>query len=419
MSADETSAVPELAAALAEDPVQVDPLFGNGRTEDVDAALTAVVEDLPFPAYVVLAPGPAGLSTTDAGRDLAGRLHELIGGDAVFVVQTDPKSHGMAVVSFGDVPDETAVYGVDLEFFPNGGSEEGLHPAGIAARTLEVLGTLDEGGEVTREQLDAVREQAVFRRTDEWDPTYDPPTAETIALGTTFALVAVTGGAYLALRNLLRWHATGPGARPRAATDRAVRAGLGTPAEVRAAVEGELESLARLLARSAGGPAGLERRALVDGSYDVARALLERTGTAEAALDDLVGALVLVRTAARAAGAEDRSEDRPGRRRGRRGRSAAGAGDPTPYRPCFFDPRHGEGLARRTVPVGDRELTVPACRACSHTTGRGLAPMTVRSGLLGRERPWYELDTVWARTGYGAFVDDLWRHVARETGGVR
>ncbi len=38
------------------------------------------------------------------------------------------------------------------------------------------------------------------------------------------------------------------------------------------------------------------------------------------------------------------------------------------------------------------------------------------SGPLGRARPWYELDTVWARTGYGAFVDELWQPVARELG---
>jgi hypothetical protein len=413
--------VAALAETLPEDPVQVAEVFGNGRTDEVDAALTAVVEDLPFPAYVVLAPGPDGLSTTEPARDLAGRLHERIGGDAVLVVQTEPKSYGMDVVSFGDVPDETEIYGVLQEFFPEGGADAGLHPAGVAARTLDVLGTLDEGGEVTQEQMDSFHEVAAFRDPPEWDPGYGPPAAESVAMWGAFAFVAVAGGAYLLLRNVLRWRATSPAARSRAGRtdrpDRAVEAGLGTPDEVRAAVERELASLSRLLERSAGrdGAGGegpdLERRALVDGSYDVARSLLERTGSADADLDDLVGALVLVRTATRAAGgtATGRSTRR---RRGPRDEAREEAG-PATYRPCFFDPRHGEGVARRTVPVGDRELTVPACRPCSHTTGRGLAPMTVRGGLLSRERPWYERDTVWARTGYGAFVDDLWRHVGR------
>lgn len=397
-----------LADALREDPVQVGEVFGNGRTDEVDAALTAVVEDLPFPAYVVLAPGPDGLSTTEPARDLAGRLHERIGGDAVLVVQTDPKGYDLEVVSFGDVPDETAIYDPQTTFYPGGGADAGLEPAGVAARALEVLAAVDEGTEVTREDFDAVREVQVFRSPEEWDPLADPPTAESVALWGAFAFVAVTGTSYLVLRNVLGWRATGPAAaRSRSRTDRtgrAAEAGLGTPADVRATVERELESLARLLARSTGrGGADLERQALVDGSYDAARTLLERTGSADADLDDLVGALVLVRTATHAAG-------RSGSDRSGSGRSGAG---PATYRPCFFDPRHGEGVARRTVPVGDRELTVPACRPCSHTTGRGLAPMTVRGGLLRRERPWYEHDTVWARTGYGAFVDDLWRHVSR------
>lgn len=411
-----------LADVLREDPVQVAEVFGNGRTDEVDAALTAVVEDLPFPAYVVLAPGPGpgpeGLSTTEPARDLAGRLHERIGGDAVIAVQTDPKGYDLEVVSFGDVPDETAVYDPQTTYYPGGGADAGLEPAGIAARTLEVLAAVDEGTEVTRDDFEAVRGVSAFVSPEEWDPLADPPTAESLALWSAFAFVAVTGGAYLVLRNALAWRATGPAARSRTdrtdRTDRAAEAGLGTPAEVRAAVERELESLSRLLARTAGRGEGSdpERRAVVDGSYDAARTLLERTGSADADLDDLVGALVLVRTATRAAGGA--STGRSARRRRRDDdddrRDEAG---PATYRPCFFDPRHGEGVARRTVPVGDRELTVPACRPCSHTTGRGLDPMTVRAGLLRRERPWYEHDTVWARTGYGAFVDDLWRHVGR------
>ncbi|MBC9735595.1 hypothetical protein, partial [Nocardioides marmotae] len=221
----------ELAASLADDPVVVHPLFGNGRSEDVDAALTAVVEDLPFPAYVVLAPGPDGLATTDPARDLAGRLHERIGGDAVLVVQTDPKSYGLTLASFGDVPDQIAIYEVDRDLFPNGAMHEDLHPAGIAARNLEILGAADRGEEVTREQLDAVTSQAVFRRPEKWDPLQDPPTAESIAIWTTFAFVAVTGAAYLALRSALAWRATAPGALPRPA--RSGRVGWATRSSTR------------------------------------------------------------------------------------------------------------------------------------------------------------------------------------------
>ncbi|WKN47668.1 hypothetical protein [Nocardioides sp. Arc9.136] len=430
MTADATPGVTDLeslAGSLAEDHVLVDPLFGNGRTEEVDAALTEVVDGLGYPAYVVLAPGPEGLSGTDPGRDLATRLHERIGGDGLYVVQTDPKSHALTFASFGDVPEATLRYEVETGLRPEGGANAGLAPAGIAARTLDVLDAVDRGEEVSEDRFDSWSGRTVFQEPAEWDLDYDVPTSGTYAMGSTLALVAVAGCSYLLLRTAFRWRETAPAAGPVAAARRTGRtrsseqrraargdapAPAPGPAEVRATAERELESLSRLLARGAGRPLGPEQRELVDGSYDTARSLLERTGTDPADLDDLLGALVLVRVATRAAGTRKRS------RRSARGQAQEQAQEqaqaPAPYRPCFFDPRHGEGTARRTVPVGDRELTVPACPRCTRATGTALAPMVVRGGLLGRARPWYELDTVWARTGYGAFVDDLWQHVAAD-----
>ena len=79
-----SESVDELADALKEDPVQVDPLFGNGRTEQVRDALTDVVAAQDFPAYVVMVQQPEGLSVNNAERELASLLHQRIGGDAVF-----------------------------------------------------------------------------------------------------------------------------------------------------------------------------------------------------------------------------------------------------------------------------------------------------------------------------------------------
>lgn len=73
---------------------------------------------------------------------------------------------------------------------------------------------------------------------------------------------------------------------------------------------------------------------------------------------------------------------------------------------CFFDPLHGR--AKRTV-GWERGLQVPVCAECSAAmSGRGqLDPL--RDG----DKPYFEADTVWARTGFGAFDDDLIGRVSR------
>ncbi|WP_104105148.1 hypothetical protein [Nocardioides sp. 616] len=400
--------VDQLAEALREDPVLVDPVFGNGRTDEVHEALGDVVDGLGFPAYVVMVPRPPGLSANDPDRELATLLHEELGGDGVYAVMTDPVGYGETLAGFGAVPDPSQRFVSRLELYPDGGSDVDLSAAGVLARELELVAALDAGEDVTREEVDAYAEQAVWRNPPEWDLDYEVPTAGAYAVFMTMAFVAVAGCAWLVLRNLARWRETAPEKtlQPGLATGPAPTAVEG-PAQVRARAEAELDDLAQQLAATAGTAQPDDVRVLVDGSYDTARAVLERTGSDAKDLDDLVGALVLTRVAGRALTARRRRT--------------------TPYRPCFFDPRHGEGVRERTVPVGDRELTVPACGTCGQTGSQahGQAhaqaprPMLLPGGLLGRERPWYELDTVWARTGYGAFVDDLWDHVATELRSAR
>ncbi|WP_114423566.1 hypothetical protein [Nocardioides houyundeii] len=398
--------VDQLAEALREDPVLVDPVFGNGRTDEVHEALGDVVDGLGFPAYVVMVPRPPGLSANDPDRELATLLHEEIGGAGLYAVMTDPVGYGETLAGFGAVPDPSARFGIELGLYPDGGADADLSAAGVVARELDLVAALDAGVPVSQQQFETYAEQAVWRDPPEWDQEYEVPTTGAYAVFTTMAFVAVAGCAWLVLRNLARWRETAPETRqPGLATGPAPR-GEG-PAQVRARAEAELDDLAQQLAATAGTAQPDDVRVLVDGSYDTARAVLERTGSNAEDLDDLVGALVLTRVAGRALTARRRRT--------------------TPYRPCFFDPRHGEGVRERTVPVGDRELTVPACGTCGQTGGQAddqahdqaPRPMLLPGGLLGRERPWYELDTVWARTGYGAFVDDLWDHVATELRSAR
>ena len=70
---------------------------------------------------------------------------------------------------------------------------------------------------------------------------------------------------------------------------------------------------------------------------------------------------------------------------------------------CVFDPRH-KGWASPTRWQSDRALVeVPACEQCAHAIRTGRAPDSVWDG----DRPYWQRDTVWARTGFGALRRDM------------
>ena len=78
------------------------------------------------------------------------------------------------------------------------------------------------------------------------------------------------------------------------------------------------------------------------------------------------------------------------------------AGD-RPRRRCFFDPSH-EGVVTDTRwRLGSEETEVPACRRCVRRLKADRMPDTLGDG----GRPYYERDSVWARTGFGAIDDEL------------
>lgn len=74
-----------------------------------------------------------------------------------------------------------------------------------------------------------------------------------------------------------------------------------------------------------------------------------------------------------------------------------------PPRRCFFDPDHPGPTAGTRWRLGREESEVPACSRCVRALGDGRMPDT----LGDRGRPYFEGDTVWARTGFGAIDDEL------------
>ncbi len=76
---------------------------------------------------------------------------------------------------------------------------------------------------------------------------------------------------------------------------------------------------------------------------------------------------------------------------------------PIRRQPCFFDPRHGAVKTRTRWRLGGEEADIPACRPCARRVAKGRAPLALQDG----GRPYFERDTFWARTGFGALDDDL------------
>jgi hypothetical protein len=72
-------------------------------------------------------------------------------------------------------------------------------------------------------------------------------------------------------------------------------------------------------------------------------------------------------------------------------------------RRCFFDPAHGGPTHPTRWRLGGEEAEVPACARCAEALREDRAP----DALGDRGTPYYERDSVWARTGFGAIDDEL------------
>ncbi|MDF9715638.1 hypothetical protein INN71_07880 [Nocardioides sp. ChNu-153] len=383
--------VDDVVAALREDPVLVHPLFGNGARDAVDAALTARAEAARaegVPVYVALVPGVPGLAEGDYGSEAAEELAILLSrqlGDGYYLTATEPHSNVSASLGTGEW---AQTY---LDYVPGQGDGGRSSLVGDVAWSLDQLaGTEDDPGQYVT---------GMWQRPD-WDVGDDGPSdAFTASFVPALAFVAVGIGVTLLLRNVARWRETAPvAARTQRSGDVAVAsptpggAGVDSPDGLRAleqTARRELDAVGRRRAERAGRPLDATTRTRVDGSYATAQAVLDSASPGRTRRADLVGALVLARVAAAAL-------DEPGR---------------APYRPCFVNPLHGR--AERTREVTGSGVEVPVCRACA--VGAITDPLTVRHGL--RRRPYYETGSVWARTGYGALVDDLWSEVGRARAG--
>ncbi|MET1037399.1 MAG: hypothetical protein ABW075_03940 [Aeromicrobium sp.] len=363
--------VDQIAAALSDDPVQVDPALGTGDTAGVHDVLTELVGGLDVPAYVVLTSLPPELRTAEDPAQQAAALLNATLGDGLYHVQ------------FTDGIGWTGGFGVARELDTSPGQRANTRAREIgpleynqttAALEAELVlrSAADPEREISDDQLrEWIDTPRAFVPTEFGDRTDLLAQRWVVAIAAAVAvliagLILVPVAARYPLRSdPARDRSTGPNGRTKPVLE-------ADPAAVSRAQRRYDKLRANDLA-SPHATAAAEALEAAD--------LVAVTGDR---LDD-VGAWVLALQA-----------DRELRRIRRTTLS--------PYRPCVVNPLHGE--ASQTVRLSGSSIDAPACSSCSVDRGDFLTDST----WLGH-RPYLDGSSVWARTGFGALVDDLARQV--------
>ncbi len=388
--------VEALVAALRTDPVNVQQVRGNGHTAEVDAEITQIVRSSDVPVYVALVGDLPDLAVDDPAGDLAVRLQAGVDPEAVYVVAVGDGGSPSWHYAGGDPDLEQAVRDGLIPTYPDSYDPDAprASDAGEAAIIASVVAADDHT--VSEDLVETYTEGETWTepRFSGRDEALLPSEVSGLALGlgVLVALVAWRLARTWALRSAVP--APPPGARPtrrpRPSTSRRDATKDRGPdlEEVREDATRTLSTLARELAEQ---PPGDE----VEDAMGCRVAAESVLGSDD--LLDVVGALVLARTGRRLL-------DDPGR----------------PYRPCFLNPLHGTGTVEIDAPSeSGASVTVPVCRRCSRVAGSAQRydPLLERSSgwLRIAARPYYEGDTVWARTGFGALDPRFWRRVTEQS----
>ena len=390
------SSVDEIASALRQDPILVHETLGAGRTASLHDQLTELAAEVPVDVYVALVNTPPSVAedADDTSGYLIQALHNRLEKPGLYVVATPDGA--LAVETFGIDADSTVLslmvsdnvnlvharireaHGLD-----EGGATLAL-TAEIALRTAadqQPEAGSDSYATMTNDEIDELASLPYAYQSE--DDVVEPAESRTGFIW----MVGATSGVVLLLlvQQTLRrawpgWGRRAP-AKPKRRTQSAPTDDIET---VRGRAGRELTRLATALSRA---PAEVPHQ------EHLQQAMLARTaaehvhGSEEMA--DVVGALVLARTGLR--DVERASMPESGE----------------PYRCCYFNPLHGKSTTTVGWQFGDAMLRVPACDRCAGAHKRGHAPdsLTVLDGH--RERPYYERDDVWARTGFGSLSDEF------------
>lgn len=372
----------ELTAALKEAPFYVDPALADAVPAAKRRAVLQAIEKAPIPVFVAFVPLTAGDRYGGDGERFLDVIHGRLGQDGVYVTAEG------GLLRYD-------VYGIDREKFEfskastvaNFEADDRDEPD--IDKAVRFVGAIDDPRVVARAEKinERFEAEAAERDASPLRPFGSASREGEGGPGVGVVLLAVVvllvlGG--LVVRRRRRRHARPAEEEPLIPRRVFEHARSAQAEELREDIEEQLVAFseeidARPTPRTAGGTAA--QQAGLD-AYTAARRVLQ----SGPGMVDLVGALVLTHDGARALAEAQALE--------------AGRKPPRPVRLCFFDPRHGAavGVVERGFAVA-----VPACAECQRALRAGGSP----SPLLDDGEPWFERDSLWAKTGFGVFSDKL------------
>lgn len=375
----------QIARALARSPLYVEPSLDDAVPPAQRRGVLRAITRAKRPVFAALVPLTAGDRYGGEEGRFLDVVHSRLGRDGVYVTVGQvltAREYGTKVLL--DRLSRATTVG-------NFESDDLDEPAIVKVRRF--VGALDDPALAARYQrveakLEAQRQAPATPSTPNDDGADDDGGGAGLPVLAVVVLAAVVGGGLLLRRRR--------GARPAPDDEPVIPARVFEHARTAQATDLREEIEARLLAFAEHidredvpeRPEAQERQQHALDAYAAARRVLQGSGR----LPDLAGALVLVEDGSRALAAAGALE--------------TGERPPVASPPCFFDPRH----PGRTAPVAwQRGLRITACPACTADL-RARRPPTA---LQDEGRPWFEADSLWARTGYGAFEPDLAQRVLR------
>lgn len=352
-------------------------------------AVLRAIDAAPYPVWIALVPLTAGDRYGGDSRRFLSVLHGRLGRDGVYVTVNErlltARAYGVDDDEQPDLEKASTVANFESDDFDEPQIDK-------VRRFVEVLRAPDLAARYARTEarLAERRERSPLAPSQPREKGEDGDSGAGWVLPVGVGLVALLALGGLPLARRRRHARPAPEDAPVIPARVFEHARTAQAGDLREEIEERLVAFAEHVDRAEvpAREAAQERQQHALDAYAAARRVLQL----EPRMVDLVGALVLVEDGSRALAAAEALE--------------AGRPAPSPAPLCFFDPRHpGE-----TRPVAWKpSLTVAACPACTAELSAQRPP----DALLDAGHPWFEADSLWARTGFGAFEADLAQRVLR------